>query len=132
MEEYSIDVAQEEKYRPTAVGIGWKADLVQGQGRALYFVEEPKLPQRILKRTLINPTIELFNMRFNVRREAEGIYITSEQWPSLSAFGNSFQEAFSNLVSILNDCVREYVMVPEDQLSEDALDFRNLLISKLF
>jgi hypothetical protein len=88
--------------------------------------------KKILHRTFLNPSVQLFNITFLVRKEGQHVYLQSDRWPILSAFGETFQEAVSNLIALMKDVVLEYVMVPEETLAVDAREFRNFLIGSLF
>lgn len=88
--------------------------------------------QQVSHYTFMKPTIRLFNIPFFVYSEGEHVHIESERWPMLSAFGDNFHEAATNLISLLKDVIAEYVIVPEEVLAEDAVQLRNYLIGRIF
>ena len=88
--------------------------------------------QEIAHRTFLNPQIELFNIPFYVRHGDEFVYVESPQWPSLQSYGKTAQEAILNMLDLIRNVIQEYVFVPESQLADDAIEFRNFLMQKLF
>lgn len=91
-----------------------------------------KFDRVVLHRTYLSPTVKLFNIPFVVRKEGGHVHLDSVRWPTISAFGDDFQEAVVNLNALLKDLVAEYVLVPEELLADDAIELRNYLISRIF
>ncbi|MGD0591230.1 MAG: hypothetical protein ABSA44_10595 [Bacteroidota bacterium] len=86
----------------------------------------------IQRRTIISPSIELFNIEFRIKHDGTDYHIISDQWPILNVFGSSVKEAISELQSIIKDVIQEYVMVPEVTLSPESIEFRNFLLNRIF
>ncbi|MFH0992559.1 MAG: hypothetical protein V1799_21380 [bacterium] len=82
--------------------------------------------------TIIPPHVELFNIEFRVHKENGHYHLTSDQWPILTTFGDSFQDAVHELQELMKDLIQEYVIVSEEKLSPDSIEFRNFLLSRLF
>jgi hypothetical protein len=90
------------------------------------------LPRTQIKNiTILDPSVRMFNIPFEVNREGDAILLENHNWPILTVSGNSFDEALENLGGLLKTIVREYVFVPESELAEDAVQFRRYLINKL-
>ena len=119
----SYDVATIDKQRPYAV--------VERMMPVDWHVAGAKPGQVLLNQTVLQPTIELFNIPFSIRHGNDYVFVESMQWPSLTTYGKTAQEAIANMVELLRDVVGEYVFVPESELTEDAIEFRKFLIRKL-
>ena len=78
------------------------------------------------------PTIELFNIAFHIRRSGEHIIVESPQWDSLRTHGKTTREAIDSMLGLIRDVIEEYVFIPESELTLDAIEFRNFLIRRLF
>lgn len=129
----TVDVFERDKYQMTDVEQPRKVQfrLVQVSNAPGSFSE--KYQATVRHRVFLPPRLEVLNIPFLVRRDESGfVHLESDQWPSLSAFGEDVGEAVSNLVSLLKDAINEFVFVREEDLAEDAIEFRNFLISKLF
>ncbi|MEK6649707.1 MAG: hypothetical protein AABY75_01905 [Bacteroidota bacterium] len=87
--------------------------------------------QAVRHQTLVPPSVELLNIPFNIREEGELVHLVSPQWPSLQTFGRTAQEAIDEMLGLVRNVVEEYVLVPESELSEDALEFRRYLIQRM-
>ncbi len=81
--------------------------------------------------TFVNPTIELFGIPLRVRRDNGNVFIESPRWPSLQVFGENTQEAIESMMGLLKDVIEEYVLAPDSELSEDAIEFKQYLIRKM-
>jgi hypothetical protein len=96
------------------------------------YQNQPRLESRVGHWILIQPTVELFNIHVTFRKDGGHVHLDSDQWPIISAFGGTFQEAVANFNALIKDLIREYVLVPEEKLAADAIGLRNYLISRLF
>ena len=93
--------------------------------------EKVQIRQVLQHLTFLQPTIELFNISFNLRQDDEYVYLESPQWPSLQSYGRTVQEAISDMLGLIRSVIQEYVLVPESELASDAIEFRRFLIQKL-
>lgn len=82
--------------------------------------------------TILEPSIELFNIPFTVRHGEDYVFVESPQWPSLRTYGKTAQEAIKNMLVVIRDVTQEYIFVAESELADDAIAFRRFLIQKLF
>ncbi|MBI3365896.1 MAG: hypothetical protein HY033_13440 [Ignavibacteriae bacterium] len=83
-------------------------------------------------KTILEPSIEIMGIPFNIRHTEERVFLESLQWPSLSAYGQTIREAMSNMLALIWVSIEEYVFVPQSELAQDAIEFRNFLIRKIF
>ncbi|MGO9480930.1 MAG: hypothetical protein ACLP05_03995 [Candidatus Kryptoniota bacterium] len=81
--------------------------------------------------TYIDPTIELLGIPFKVRHGEKYVFIESLRWPSLQTFGETTQEAIQNMRKLIKDVVEEFVLASDDELAEDAIEFKQYLIKKM-
>lgn len=90
-----------------------------------------KMKREILNRSIFLPKIDIMGIPFVIKREENEIVLESERWPSLRASGNKVQEAIDEMRSLMSDVVEEYIMCSEEDLSEDAKEFRHYLLSTI-
>ena len=88
--------------------------------------------QTVVKTTLLEPSIELLNIPFIIRHGDDHVFLESPQWDSLRTHGNTVREAISNMLELIRDVIEEYIFVDTSELTQDAIEFRNFLIQKLF
>lgn len=135
MSEYMNNVLQEDLWRPSTLQSNphlAALKLVSPFGTETFDKKWVVKETKIRKRSVISPKIELFNISFSVRSDGESVLIESEQWASLCSSGRNFEEAVSQMIGLLRNTIREYVMESEENLSDDAKDFRNFLVARLF
>jgi len=68
---------------------------------------------------------------FNIRHGQEFVFVESPQWPSLKTFGKTSQEAIINMLKLITNALEEFVFCSEEELSDDAREFRKFLIGKV-
>jgi hypothetical protein len=71
--------------------------------------------------TILEPTVCIFNIPFEVGKEGGEILLENHNWPILTVCGKSLPEALENLRSLIKSIIREYVFVSEGELAEDAI-----------
>lgn len=82
-------------------------------------------------KTFLQPSIELFNIPFDIRQENEYVFVESPQWPSLKSYGKNAVEAIENMFFVIREVANEYVFADQSELAADAIEFRRFLIQKL-
>ena len=91
-----------------------------------------KSPEKLIRnRTIHLPKIEIMGISFILKKEGDRSVLESELWPSLRASGPKVKDAIEEMQSLLHDVIEEYVLSPEETLSDDAKGFRHYLISTL-
>lgn len=105
---------------------------IYGMGQLLRGPLLAKFPEKVVrKRTIHLPKIEIMGIPFLVNKEDDGVILESERWPSLRSSGPKVQDAIEEMRSLLHDVIEEYVLCPEENLSDDAKELRHYLISTL-
>jgi predicted RNase H-like HicB family nuclease len=82
-------------------------------------------------RTFMPLTIEIFNIKFALHQGEDGYTIESSEWHSLSSFGITLKEAVENMIDLVKEVLSEYLQTPENELSSDARELRNYLLSQV-
>src|SRR2546425_8133749 len=81
-------------------------------------IEPPRLSRKQLRpiiqwergyTTYFNPSVEIFNIAFNIRHGKENVFIESPQWPSLKAFGKTSEDAIQGMFKLLINVIEEFV-----------------------
>jgi len=101
-----------------------------------YLVSVPEryktISTTVKKTTSMQPSIELLNIPFYVRRGEDAVFIESLQWPSLRTFGETFEDAVSSMMELIQDVLDEFVFSHESELAPNAIEFRAYLIETIF
>lgn len=97
--------------------------------------ESPKGTQittwRVPTSTMVSPIVELFGIPFRIRYGEKHVFMESPRWPSLQTFGQSAEEAIKDMMHLLKDAVEEFVLAPDEELADDAIEFKQYLIKKM-
>ncbi|MBI3586514.1 MAG: hypothetical protein HY088_05240 [Ignavibacteriales bacterium] len=88
-------------------------------------------PSYVPKKTVyFQPSVNIEGIPFSVS-ETEGLFVLSNsQWPSLSSSGSSLFEAMGNAAQLVAEVCDEYIYESDENLSEDAKEFRKFLLSR--
>lgn len=71
-------------------------------------------------------------MRFDILKDDDQVALVCKEWPSLSAYGNDFEDAFASLGETIADARRAYLHANENELSEKAKQFAAFLRTSLY
>ncbi|GEM_PF-6814133 len=123
-----VMVSQEKKWSSSATDIHLVNDRLLFPASAI----TPRFFERKVKSISIHrPTMEILGVPFMIRDEEARTVLESNRWPSLRTSGQTLAEAIEEMRSLLTDVIQEYVLCEEEELSEDAKEFRHYLISTL-
>lgn len=123
-----VMIGQEKKWSSSASGVHWIVDPTVFPAPVII----PRYFGKKVKSTSIHrPNLEILGLPFVVREEGTRTILESDRWASLRASGETLAEAIEEMRSLMTDVIEEYVLCPEEALSEDAREFRHYLISTL-
>lgn len=81
--------------------------------------------------TVLPKIVELMNISFKVEKTASTVSLTCDKWPSLSSFGENFQEAVEGAFLSIRFALKQYGFAPEGTLTRDAVEFKKFLIANI-
>jgi hypothetical protein len=129
MDEYSMtDVSKENRTATvsTMIPIEWRHPLPAN------YVIERRDPVHLVNLTALDYSIEILNIPFIVRREKESVIVENPRWVSLRTHGGTMRDAVNEMLELIQEMVKEYVLASENELTQDAIEFRRYLIQKMF
>jgi len=68
--------------------------------------------------------IEIDGINFSILREGKWVALQCDEWPSLSGYGSTLDEAREMLYEAIEDAKKTYIECDENELTEKALKFR--------
>ena len=92
------------------------------------FSEKPA-PVKIF---VFKPSLNIQGIPFTVSEGGGSFTLFNPQWPSLTTSDSSLGGAMKNAVELVHDVSEQYVYASEDNLTEDAIEFRKYLLSRIF
>ena len=94
-----------------------------------FLLTEKPAPVKIF---IFKPSVNIQGIPFTVAEEHGSFTLFNPQWPSLTASDSSLVGAMKNAVELVYDVSEQYVYASEDNLTEDAIEFRKYLLSRIF